>query len=172
MPPHGCTLATLTAVLKFISALKRHSGTILLRNRCDDGFVREQCRFLRSTAITTLPIHSAGSKADLEEVCEKIGAQWLRISTLRDKAILLTHYPPLVEGLFPKKSFQTPAFEAVARLIQDLRPILIVQGHEHFWFDLVERLELGDRTALIINPGRRGMAVNVDSDDATAEIER
>jgi hypothetical protein len=50
--------------------------------------------------------------------------------------------------------------ESLARFVEELKPILIVQGHEHRWAGLSGRTA----SALVINPSRAGMVVVVDTD--------
>jgi hypothetical protein len=49
--------------------------------------------------------------------------------------------------------------------------VLIVQGHEHRWAGLTGRVTISGRETLVINPGRRGMSVVVDSERKRADVE-
>ena len=108
-------------------------------------------------------------EGDLEMVCERAKRQLRRLATPRDRIVLMTHYPPLSPGLFPPRigARADSASESIARLVNELKPILIVQGHEHRWAGLIGRTN----SSLVINPGRKGMVAVVDTDEDHAEIE-
>jgi Icc-related predicted phosphoesterase len=108
-------------------------------------------------------------ESDLEPVCERARRQLRRLATPRDRIVLMTHYPPLSPGLFPPRvgARADSASESIARLVDEIKPILIVQGHEHRWSGLIGRRN----SALVINPGREGMIAVVDTETNHAEIE-
>jgi Icc-related predicted phosphoesterase len=112
-------------------------------------------------------------ESDLETACERLRRQLLRVTNRSDLVILLTHYPPRVPGLFPMKpgAVECAGYEAISRLVQEVQPILIVQGHEHFWFGQVATIEFGERSTLVVNPGPRGMTVTVDLERCVAEVD-
>lgn len=77
--------------------------------------------------------------------------------------VLLTHYPPLVAGLFDAPG---KAYPSIRRIIDDLMPLAVVQGHVHEWFGRTGRL---GRT-LVASPGPRGGVLSVDAGKKTAEF--
>jgi Icc-related predicted phosphoesterase len=111
----------------------------------------------------------------LEDVCERVRRQLRQLAMPRDRIVLLTHYPPLVPGLFPPRRGRTAAAAdggsaSIAALVQELQPLAIVQGHEHRWAGLVGRHQLPDHDVLIVNPARTGMAVIIDAEQKRADI--
>ena len=115
-------------------------------------------------------------EGDLEAVCERARRQLRRLAGSRDNVVLLVHYPPLLPGLFPPRRGQTATAAdggsaALARLARELKPLLIVQGHEHRWAGLTGRIDGDGQSTLVINPGRAGMTVVVDTDARRAEVE-
>jgi Icc-related predicted phosphoesterase len=108
-------------------------------------------------------------ESDLEAVCERARRQLRRLATPRDRVVLMSHYPPLLPGLFPPRvgARADGGSESLARLVGDVKPILIVQGHEHRWAGLSARTA----SALVINPGRVGMEVVIDTDANHVAIE-
>jgi Icc-related predicted phosphoesterase len=113
-------------------------------------------------------------ESDLQRVCNSARRQVLRLTLPSDRIVLLTHYPPRMPGLFPMKhsTATEPGSEAVANFLREVRPVLVVQGHEHFWFGRTADVELeGGRRCLIVNPGASGMLVVVDLDAGRARVE-
>ena len=111
-------------------------------------------------------------ESDLRRVCDAARRQVLRVTLPSDHIILLTHYPPRLPGLFPLKpgASAESGSEAVAELVRELRPALIVQGHEHFWFSTYASIDLDGRRTLVINPGRCGMTVRIDTETGSVEV--
>jgi Icc-related predicted phosphoesterase len=111
-------------------------------------------------------------ESDLETVCDSVRRQLLRVTTSSDLVVLLTHYPTRIEGLFPLKpgAMQTAGYDAVTRLVNEVRPSLIVQGHEHFWFGRAGNISFGARDALIVNPGPTGVVVDINVERGVAEV--
>jgi hypothetical protein len=56
-------------------------------------------------------------------------------------------------------------------LIEDLRPLAVVQGHMHQWAWSSRQLSVGGRDVLLLNPGKKGALLTVDVEAATAEVE-
>jgi Icc-related predicted phosphoesterase len=115
-------------------------------------------------------------EADLDGVCERARQQVQRHRKASDRVVLLTHYPPLLPGLFPPRRGRTATAadggsEVLARFVRELKPLLVVQGHEHRWSRLTGRFDLDGQSVLVINPGRAGMSVVVDTETAAAEVE-
>lgn len=112
-------------------------------------------------------------ESDLRRVCDSVRRQVLRLTMPSDRVVLLTHYPPRLSGLFPIKPGATveAGSDAITDLVRELRPILIVQGHEHFWFGKSAYVDLDGRHALVVKPGPTGMSVVIDLDGESAVVE-
>jgi Icc-related predicted phosphoesterase len=111
-------------------------------------------------------------ESDLRRVCDAARRQALRVALPSDHIILLTHYPPRLPGLFPLKpgASAEPGSEVLAELVRELRPALVVQGHEHFWFGRSASIDFDGRRMLVINPGRDGMTVVIDTKTGSARV--
>jgi Icc-related predicted phosphoesterase len=110
-------------------------------------------------------------ESDLETVCERVRRQVRREARQGDAIVLLTHYPPLLPGLFPPRKGRTASAAdggsvSIARLVDELKPVAIVQGHEHRWAGLSGR----HGASLVICPHRTGMEMIVDTDMRAADL--
>ena len=101
-------------------------------------------------------------ESDLEPGCEMILRQARRLVMPRDSLVLLTHYPALLPGIFPT-SGGVDAFVCIRRLIEELAPIAVVQGHAHEWFGLSGYFARASGRTLVLNPGPRGAVLSVDA---------
>lgn len=111
-------------------------------------------------------------ESDLRRICDAARRQVLRLRMPSDRVVLLTHYPPRLTGLFPAKAGQVveSGSEAIAELARELRPIVIVQGHEHFWFGRSAQTDLEGQSTLVMNPGPAGMSVIIETENGSAEL--
>jgi Icc-related predicted phosphoesterase len=106
-------------------------------------------------------------ESDLEPICQMLIRQAMRRVTPNDSLVLLTHYPALLPGLFPLPGrTEGVAFECIRRLIEQLAPIAVVQGHAHDWFGLSGYFSHTAGTTLVLNPGPRGAVLSVDTANA------
>jgi len=103
-------------------------------------------------------------ESDLEKVCDSIRRQALRQVMPSDRLILLTHYPAKVPGLFPVAGYAVGGvLNCVRRIVEDLKPIAVVQGHVHEWFATSGTFNYAGGQSLIVNPCPRGAVLDVDA---------
>jgi len=96
-------------------------------------------------------------ESDLEKVCDSVRRQALRQVLPSDRLILLTHYPARVPGLFPLAGYAVEGvLDCVRRLVEDLKPVAVVQGHVHEWFGTSATFEYAGGRSLLVNPGPSG----------------
>jgi Icc-related predicted phosphoesterase len=57
----------------------------------------------------------------------------------------------------------TVSWRIVIKIIEEFKPVLVVQGHLHEFFGTSGIIDMGERKSLIINPGPRGATVKIDS---------
>jgi Icc-related predicted phosphoesterase len=114
-------------------------------------------------------------EADLELVCDAVRRQARRKLMPRDRLVLLTHYPPRHPEFREVRGDRDGAgvwFDCVRRLVDELRPLAVVQGHVHRWFRTAHPVPGSwGATVLVVNPGPPGAIVTVDVDHGTAEHE-
>ena len=106
-------------------------------------------------------------ESDVRPVCEMILRQARRLVTPRDSLVLLTHYPPLLPGMFPT-SGGVDAFVCIRQLIEQLTPVTVVQGHVHAWFGLSGYWEHAAGKTLVLSPGPPGAILSVDVESRSA----
>ena len=96
-------------------------------------------------------------ESDLEKICDSVRRQALRQVMPSDRLILLTHYPAKVPGLFPLAGYAVGGvLDCVRRLVEDLKPVAVVQGHVHEWFGTSATFEYAGGRSLLVNPGPSG----------------
>ena len=103
-------------------------------------------------------------EGDLAVVCRSVARQARRLVTAGDRLILLTHYPPRL----PQMPAGTPRgsgliFDCVRELADELRPVVIVQGHVHELFGMEWKASFGGREARIISPGAKGTVIEMEA---------
>lgn len=102
-------------------------------------------------------------ESDMEPQCSDLLRQARRQVMPSDRLILLTHYPPKLPEL---PHGEVPAhwtYLCLAQLVEQLRPVAIVQGHVHDWFGRQWRRPDG---TLIVSPGPMGGLLTVAGDSA------
>lgn len=105
------------------------------------------------------------TERDLKSVCDDVRRQARRIVERAPQWILLTHYPPKYEGSFDASMYAGQSgvwYDAVRELSDELKPILIVAGHNHRWFGQKSQVQIEDASTTIICPGPNGCIVDVD----------
>ena len=103
---------------------------------------------------------------DLTPACESVLRQARRLLSRRDHLILLTHYPPRFPGTRDVPNDRDGCgvwYDCVRHLVEELKPVAIVQGHNHRWFGTSHRVALSNREILILNPGPTGCILEIDS---------
>jgi len=117
------------------------------------------------------PYDSPG-EANLERLCDDIRRQAARSVLPPDRLILLTHYPALARGLFPAAGYAVGGvLDCIRRLIEELKPVAVVQGHVHEWFGTSAVLSHSWGSVLIVNPGPQGAVVCVDTQTGQTSCE-
>ncbi|MCC5828116.1 MAG: metallophosphoesterase [Phycisphaeraceae bacterium] len=105
---------------------------------------------------------------DLEPICESIRRQSLRLLGHRDRLVLLSHYPPLVEGT--PTAAERCAYACIGQLVRELNPLAVVFGHAHECLGQSGRMIGHDTTTLLVCPGPTGALLAVDAALGTAAI--
>ncbi|NNM86454.1 MAG: hypothetical protein HKL96_11955 [Phycisphaerales bacterium] len=135
------------------------------------GSVRNMARGLWVAGVGFAPewYCDMPGERDLEPQCRSLLRMASRLVMPGQRVILLTHYPPKLPELPCDKLSAGCAYECVADLMEELRPIAIVFGHMHEWFGLRWRRANG---TLLVNPGPRGGLLTISAQskpDATYE---
>jgi len=100
---------------------------------------------------------------DMQKVCIDAKRAYNLKTKLSDQIILLTHYPPWIQTLYAySKNPEGWMFECVKELVDEIKPMVIVQGHVHelAGTQLVYRGPGFD--SLIINPGPQGELLHIE----------
>jgi Icc-related predicted phosphoesterase len=108
-------------------------------------------------------------ETDLQPVCRDVLRSARRLIGTSDRIVLLTHYPAKFPAIYPAEEGPLGwAFECVRELIEELRPIAVVQGHVHEWFGQTHTVEVSGRQVLLLHPGPLGGILRIDTDSSTA----
>jgi Icc-related predicted phosphoesterase len=113
-------------------------------------------------------------EADLRPVCEAVLRQARRLVMPRDRVVLLTHYParyPEAREVPGDRDGAGVWYDCVRQVVEELRPLVVVQGHVHRWARTAFTAPVGDRQVLALFPGPSGAVVTVDIEAGTAEHE-
>lgn len=103
-------------------------------------------------------------ESDLEPECEMIRRQARRCIMPSDSLVLVTHYPALLPDLFPwPHKTEGLMFACIRRLIEQLGPLAVVQGHVHELFGLSGVFQHMSGKTLVLNPGPHGILLSVDT---------
>lgn len=100
--------------------------------------------------------------------CGGLMRQIRREVGLHDRLLLLTHYPPRLPELPIESVPHEWCYDCVANLVEEVRPIAVVQGHIHEWFGRQWRRDDG---TLLVSPGPTGGILSVSADGAVAIVE-
>jgi Icc-related predicted phosphoesterase len=107
-------------------------------------------------------------ESDLEPVCHDVYRRTIRKTRRTDRLVLLTHYPAHTPELFePSSALAGWTFLCVRKLVEQLQPVAVVQGHVHEWFDTSGVLHLGNRNTFFLNPGPHGRTIRIHGDGQT-----
>jgi Icc-related predicted phosphoesterase len=113
-------------------------------------------------------------EADLRKVCDVVLRQSRRLVMPNDRLVLLTHYParyPGVQEVLNDRDGGGVWYDCVRGVIEELRPVVVVQGHVHRWARTSFTVRVENRDVLALFPGPAGAIVTVDVDEGTAEHE-
>lgn len=102
-------------------------------------------------------------ESDLEAICERVRRELRRKVRLKDRVILVSYYPAMVTN--------GPSYQSVKQLAEEIRPLVVVQGHVHESFGRRTIVDLGGSNSLVIDPGPAGMVLSIDGERWTVEVE-
>jgi Icc-related predicted phosphoesterase len=106
-------------------------------------------------------------ESDLEPLCDSVRRQVLLMANSRDLIVLMTHYPPRLPEVFSGGEYENPGwYQSLRQLAEDLRPVAIIQGHNHHWHGQLGTVNFGGRECLCVQPGPEGMRLSIGSDEA------
>jgi len=105
---------------------------------------------------------------ELEPVCKAVCSQAQRRLGTRDRLVLLTHYPAKPDGQIEG----TASYDCVRRLVEELTPLVVIQGHIHQWFGTSTTLQLNGHQVLFPNPGPNGAEIEIDMELGVARLLR
>lgn len=113
-------------------------------------------------------------EADLAKACDSVRRQALRLLSRDDRLILLSHYPPRFAGTREVVGDADGAgvwYDCIRRLVEELHPLAVVQGHVHKWFQTATTVDVDSRKVLTLSPGPSGAILTVDVHAGTAKHE-
>ena len=110
-------------------------------------------------------------EGEMARVCASVQRQALRLLRKDDRLILLTHYAAALPNLFTS-GIENGSFHCIRALIDELRPIAVIQGHFHTWFGTDALYTNGGWSTLVANPGPRGVELHVDVGAGSAWVAR
>lgn len=113
-------------------------------------------------------------EADLRPVCDAVLRQARRLVMPRDRVVVLTHYParyPEVNEVAGDRDGAGVWYDCVRQVVEELRPLVIVQGHVHRWARTAFCVSVGDRQVLAVFPGPTGAVVTIDTETGAAQHE-
>ena len=93
------------------------------------------------------------AEGDLRPVCDQVRRQLLRLQTVRDRLILLTHYPPAYPGC--------DGHRCILDLIEQIRPIMVVTGHLHGLAGTQAQIAPSGSVIVVHHPGLHGKALRI-----------
>ena len=111
---------------------------------------------------------------DLAPVCESVLRQARRLVMPRDRLVLLTHYPARYTQVRTVEGDRDGAgvwYDCVRNVVEQLRPLAVVQGHVHRWARTSFTTVAGDGNVLVLFPGPGGAVLTVDVEAGAATHE-
>lgn len=100
---------------------------------------------------------------DMQKVCAEVKREWLMRSMPNHKLIFLSHYPPWVPEFYPIENPKN-YYTCLRELVDELKPIAVVQGHEHQQFKKVFNYEKDGHKSLFVYPGNFGGVLEIADD--------
>ena len=107
-------------------------------------------------------------ESDLRPRCDALRRAVMWQVMPGERVVLLTHYPPAMSPL-PSEARYGSYYAAIADLVRDLRPAVIVAGHMHEWAGTIARTTLDDETLLVL-PGSMGAVIEIGEGGVHAEM--
>ena len=110
-------------------------------------------------------------EAEMIRVCDAVRWQLRRLAGPRDGVILVTHYPPKLPELYPYRIPEVGWWHDCTRaLVEEVCPVLVVQGHIHELAGESAEFPGGRATTLIVSPGKRGTVLEIDASARQARV--
>ncbi len=104
-------------------------------------------------------------EADLRPICRSVQRQASLKLHSDDKLILLTHYPPRFASLRDVPGDCDGGgiwYDCVREVVELLKPVAVVQGHVHKWFQSSHTIPVGEQNVLIVSAGPLGAVLTID----------
>lgn len=115
-------------------------------------------------------------EGDLALVCARTLQLSAQIIPEGAPCVVLSHYPAFMPYKLGNRFIQAPLnqgwmFDCVLKVIEAVRPVLVVQGHMHEMFGTTHEMTLEDGgKPLVVFPGPAGMLVEIDKTAMMAKI--
>lgn len=93
----------------------------------------------------------------LSKICKDVLEKCLQNFKDGDRSILITHYPPLIDGVLTLHRPEGLLFDCVRSVIDAIKPDLVVTGHTHDNFGKI----IDYNGSSIVFPGPSGMLVEI-----------
>ncbi|HEY8750774.1 MAG TPA: metallophosphoesterase [Tepidisphaeraceae bacterium] len=126
--------------------------------------------FVAGVGFSRRRYYDLPGETDLQPVCHEVVRSARQLTGTSDRIVLLTHYPAKYPAIYPAEEGPLGwAFDCVRELIEELRPIAVVQGHVHEWFGQTHAVEVSGCQVLLLHPGPLGgiLQINAGSGDAS-----
>ena len=121
--------------------------------------------FVAGIGFSARQYYDLPGETDLHPACQDVLRTARRLVGRSDRVVLLTHYPAKLLQIYPAdEGGQGWAFECVRELIEELHPIVAVQGHVHEWFGRRHIVEMAGKQVLLVHPGPLGGILQIDTD--------
>ncbi len=111
-------------------------------------------------------------ECDLAKVCDTIVQKARSTLSSDDACIVLSHYPAKIGDFLADSSpANNAAYDCVRTTIEELSPIVVIQGHVHHLFGVKSKHEYSGRQSLILNPGPTGGILTINMTDRSAAFQ-
>lgn len=112
---------------------------------------------------------------DLARVCARALEVSAQIIPEGAPCVVLSHYPAFMPYKLGDGFIQAPLnqgwmFDCVMKVIEAVRPVLVVQGHMHELFGTTHKIALEGGEPLVVFPGPAGMLVEIDKAAMSAKV--
>ncbi len=111
------------------------------------------------------------TESNLLKICEEAKREWIMRSMPGDSNIVLTHYPAWRQDLYPAaRDPEGWMFTCVRELIDEIKPMAVIQGHIHELFGNQFIYNGPDFKSLFVYPGPNGGTLSLDEENSRAEF--
>jgi len=111
------------------------------------------------------------TERDMKHVCNSAKREFDFKAMPGDKVILLTHYIPWMRNVFVfNGNPEGWAFECITDLVNEIKPLAIVQGHVHELFGLKAGYRQEEFRSLIVCPGPKGGILTIDTESSNVDF--